>query len=319
MLAMSLAAGALGAAAPGIGMAQEAWPSRPVTMVVPFGPGASNDLFTRTLADSLSKSYNQPFVVENRPGAGGFSGTNAVSLAEPDGYTLLEVPNSLMSFGPLMGANIDPFEALTPLGLLARAPVVMVVPAGLPVNSVQEFIDYAKASPEPVFYGMTGPGTPPQQHAELFAQKTGIQLSGVSYASSADAQTDLVAGRLQLLFVTVASVRGQIEAGQLRLLAYSDDNSPEGVPPGPTLAEEGVHGMEVAQIFWALYGPKGMSPELQETINAAVNNAIQEPGFVEIAARSGASPAPGTPEDHLAAMKAEAAVIEQFLATVPQE
>lgn len=310
-------AGATGVAAPAIAIAQDDWPDRPVTMVVPYGPGASNDLFTRAIAEVMSRELGQPFVVENRPGAGGFTGTDEVAKSEPDGHILVEVPNSVVGFKPLMQVDLDPLTDLTPIAQLARSPTAMAVPTGLPVSSVQEFIEYAKANPDTTFYGMAGIGTTQQQHAELFNSVTGLKLQPVNYQSSADAQTDLVAGRLQVMFVTVASVRGQVEGGQLKLLAYTDDNYPEGSLPAPTMADEGVDGMQKAQIFWGLYGPAGMDAALTAKINEAVNTAITDPSFVGLAAQSGATPAPGTPADFVAVLEEEAQTVQDFVAMMP--
>ncbi len=218
-----------------------------------------------------------------------------------------------------MKVDLDPLEDLTPIGLLARAPTAMVVPADLPVNSVQEFIDYAKENPEDTFYGMAGIGTTQHQHGELFNRMAGLELTGVNYQSSADAQTDLMAGRTQLMFVTVASVLGQIEGGQLKLLAYTDDNYPESAPEAPTMAEAGVDGMEGAQIFWGLYGPPGLPDDIVAKMNEALNEAIQDPSFVELTAGSGATPAPGSPEDFVAVIEEEKEILAEFLENVDLE
>ena len=317
LMAGFAAAGAASLFAPSIVLAQDKWPSRPVTLVVPYGPGASNDTFTRAVAEVLSRTLGQPFVVENAPGAGGFTGTERVSKSAPDGYTFVEVPNSVVGFKPFMKVELDPLVDLTPVAVLAKSPVAMVVPVGLPVNTVAEFITYAKANPDTTFYGMAGVGTTQQQHAELFNSATGLKLKPVNYKSSADAQTDLVAGRLQLMFVTVASVLGQIEGGQLRLLGYSDDNYPEGAPKAPTMAEAGVPGMEGAQIFWGVYGPKGLPDDIRDAMNAAINVALADPAFVALTAKSGATPSPGTPADFVALLEAETEAVKAFAAMMP--
>ena len=277
------------AASFGGGAAAQDWPSRPVTLVVPYAPGASNDTFTRAIGEILSKRFGKPFVVDNRPGAGGFTGANAVARAAPDGATFLEMPNSIVGFKPVMKVELDPLSNLTPVAIFARSPTAMVVPSSLPVKSVQEFIAYAKANPDKTFYGYAGIGTTQQQHGELFNTQTGLKLKGVNYKSSADAQTDLLAGRLQLMFVTVASTLGQIQSGELRLLAYTDKNYPPDSPKAPTLAEEGVKGMEKAQIWWGLFGPAGLPAEIRAKMNAAVNDSLKDPGFVS------SSPAPAPP------------------------
>lgn len=294
--------------------AQEEWPSRPVTMVVPFGPGASNDTLTRGLSEVLSRELNQPFVVENRPGAGGFTATLAVSQSQPDGYTFVEMPNSIVGLGPVMGVDLDPLDDVTPIALFARAPGGMVIPASLPVKTVQEFIEYAKANPDKTFVGYTGVGATQHQMAELFKKVTGLELKSVNYQSSAEAQTDLIAGRLQLMFATIASVRGQIESGQLRLLAYTNDSYAPGSPPAPVMAEAGVEGMEGAQVWWGIFGPRDMPDDLRDKMNAAINKALEDPGLVELINKAGAKPANLTAEEFNEAIREEKKRVEEFVA-----
>ena len=202
---------------------------------------------------------------------------------------------------------------MTPVGLLARSPTVMVIPSSLPVNTVQEFIDYAKKNPDTTFYGHAGVGTTQHQHTELFNTLTGLHIKDVNYKSSADAQTDLVAGRLQLMITTVASTLGQIEGGQLKLLAYSDDNYPPGSPKAPTMAEAGVKGMETAQIWWGVFGPKGLPDDLKMKMNAAINDALKDPAFAALVAKSGATPAPVTPDEFAQAIRDEQVKVADFV------
>ncbi len=309
------AALAAGIAATGFAGSAQAvdWPTRPVTLVVPYGPGASNDTFTRALADILSKNLGQPFVVENRAGAGGFTGALSVSQSAPDGYTWLEIPNGIVGFKPVLKVDMDPLTDVTPIGLLARSPTAMVVPAALPVSNVQEFIDYARKNPDTTFYGHAGTGTTQHQHTELFNTLTGLHIKGVNYKSSADAQTDLVAGRLQLMITTVASTLGQIQGGQLKLLAYSDDNYPPGSPPAPTMKEAGVDGMQTAQIWWGVFGPPNLPDELKMKMSAAIIDALKDPSFAALVAKSGATPAPVTPDQFVQAIKDEQEKVAEFV------
>ena len=200
-------------------------------------------------------------MVENRAGAGGFTGSNAGRKAAPDGYTFLEMPNSIASFSLIMKVKLDPLTDLTPVALLARSPTAMVVNASLPVKTVEGVHRLRQGPPDQVFYGHAGIGTTQQQHAEMFKRATGLKMKNVNYKSSAEAQTDLVAGRLQLMFVTVASTLGQIQGGQLRLLAYTDKNYPPGGPTAPTMAEAGVPGMEKAQSWWGIFAPPRLPAE----------------------------------------------------------
>ena len=258
----------------------------------PYGPGASNDTFTRMLAQVLTKQFGQSFVVVNRPGAGGFIGSQAVAKAPPDGYTFLEMPSSIAGFKPMMKVDLDPLKDLQPIGLMARSPDALVVNAGLPVKTVKELIDYARARPEEVFYGMAGIGTSGHQHAEMFNAATGLKLKGVNYKSAADAMNDIIGGRVHVMFVTTASARGAIEAGQLRLLAYADSNYPRESLKAPTLAEAGVPNMEKAQTWWAIFGPPGLPADIKRKMNAAIVAAQKDPDFAAMLARSGATPAP---------------------------
>ena len=311
-----LALTAAGLAASAGEASAQAWPSRPVTMVVPYGPGASNDIFTRALATILSRKLGQPFVVENRAGAGGFTGSNAVAQAAPDGYTFLEAPNSIASFALIMKVKLDPLVDLMPVALLARSPIGMLVNAALPVKTVQEFITYVKARPDQTFYGHAGIGTTQHQHAEMFKRLTGLKMKNVNYKSSAEAQTDLVAGRLQLMFVTVASTLGQIQSGQLRLLGYTDSNYPPGAPAAPTMREAGVPGMEKAQSWWGIFAPPRIPLDIRDKMNTAINDAIREPEFVDLLARSGAVNAPVSPTECAEVVKQEIADVQDFIKNV---
>lgn len=311
LLTVAAAAG-LAALAPSTESLAQAWPTRPVTLVVPYGPGASNDTFTRALAGILSKKFNQPFVVENRPGAGGFTGTNAVANTTPDGYTFLEMPSGISAFGSVMDVKFNPMTDLQPVALFARAPTAMVVPESLPVKTVKEFVDYAAARPDQLFYGFAGIGTGQHFHAEMFKTATGLKIKGVNYKSSAEAQTDLVAGRLQLMLVTVASTLGQIQSGQLRLLAYADSNFPENSPKAPTLKEAGVNNMDKAQTWWAFFAPPKVPQDIVLKLNAAVNEALKEPEFIALLAKSGATPSPGGPDQLANTLKAEIADLTAF-------
>lgn len=307
-VASGLAAGTL---LPSVARA-ETWPSRPVTMVVPYAPGASNDLFTRALSEVLSHRFSQPFVVENRAGAGGFTGTNGVSRSKPDGYTYLEMPNSIAGFRAGMKVDFDPLVNLKPVAALCRSPTALVVNAGIPVQTVAEYIAYVKANPGTSYYGYAGIGTAQHQHMEMFAKLAGIAPRGVNYKSSADAQADLVAGRSQAMIVTVASTLGQIQSGQLRLIAYTNDSFPESSPKAPTMTQAGLPGMERAQSFWGIYAPPALPADILKTMNAATNDALRDPNFAALIAKSGATPLAVTPEEFAAMIKSEMDLVEDF-------
>ena len=296
------------AAVPGFARADE-WPSRPVTIIVPYAPGASNDTFTRKLAQVLTKQFGQTFLVVNRPGAGGFIGSDAVAKAAPDGYMLLEMPSSIAGFKPVMKVDLDPVKDLAPIALMAKAPDAMVINAGLPPKTVKEFIDYARARPDEVFYGMAGIGTSGHQHAEMFNNATGLKLKGVNYKSAADVMNDIIGGRIHMMFVSTGSSRPAVEAGQLRLLAYADSNLPPESLKAPTLAEAGVPNMEAAQTWWAVFGPPALPADIKRKLNAAIVAAQKDPEFAALLARSGATPAPLSIEDTVAVVRDEIDIV----------
>jgi tripartite-type tricarboxylate transporter receptor subunit TctC len=148
---------------------------------------------------------------------------------------------------------------------------------------------------------------------ELFKARTGIKIKGVNYKSSSDAQTDLVAGRVQAMIVTVASTLGQIEAGQVRLIAYTDSNYPPESPKAPTMAEAGVTGMDTAQIWWGVFGPQNLPADIARKMNAAINESLKDPSFVALLAKSGATPAPVTPEQFVEIIKHEKEKVQHFI------
>jgi tripartite-type tricarboxylate transporter receptor subunit TctC len=283
----------------------QTWPSRPVTLVVPYGPGASNDLFTRALANVLSKKFNQPFVVENRAGAGAFTGASYVQKAAPDGYTFLEGPNGVAIFKDVMKLDLDAATDLTTISVFAKSPAAMIVSKSLGVKTLPEFLDYARKSKEPLFFGYSGAGNTGHLHAELFTSLTGVKFKGVNYKSSAEMTTELIAGRLHIQFVSAAAAIGQIRSGDVVLLAYADKNDAPGAPVAPTFADGGVKGMEVAQLWWALFAPKGLPADIAKKMNEAVNDALKDPGIVELFAKSGAIPTPLSMEESARIVKLE--------------
>lgn len=289
------------------------WPNRPVTFVVPFGPGASNDTFTRMLCQILSKKLNQPFVVDNRAGAGGFTGSYSVSTAAPDGYKFLETPQSIASFKPIMKVALDPVTELQAVACLAKSPYALHITATIPVTSVPELIDYAKKNPDTTLYGGTGVGSAGHLYTELFNKVTGTKMRRVDYKSSADVQNDLIAGRIQLYFVTVASTLGQIKAGQLRLIAYTNNSAPKDAPKAPLLAEVGVPGFDEIGSWWGIFAPKGINPGILEKANKVINEAILEPEFVNMFTLSSATAAPMSPTDFGKVLVTEVALTEKII------
>lgn len=311
LVALAVVLGSATVLAPGIAAAQD-YPTRPITLIVPYAPGASNDLFSRAVAEPMGKVLGQPVVVDNRAGAGGFVGASFVSRSEPDGYMLLQHQVGIASTGPGQKVDFDASRDLTPIGMIARSPSAFLVPASLGVNTLQEFIDYAKANPETTFYATTGIGTTAQIHNELFNKIAGITTKPVVYTSAAHGTTDLIAGRVQLQLVTVASAMGPIEAGQLKVLAYTGPGALPDSPKAPTAAEAGVTGFE-SLIWWGLWGPPNMPADIVNKLNSALNEALKDPAVIAVLNKSGATPAPTTPEEFGKVVSDEIATVSDLI------
>jgi tripartite-type tricarboxylate transporter receptor subunit TctC len=266
----------------------QAWPDKPVRIVVAFSPGASTDAFSRALAAQLQAKFGQPFVVENRPGAGGWTGTQVVAQSKADGYTLTVNANTIAILGLIQKTNFDASTDLTPIAILARSPVALLIPNSLPVRTIPEFIAYAKANPDKTFYGSAGSGSTNHLYAELFNQRAGITMKHVPYKGLAEAMTDLAAGRVHMIFGTVASAAGLLKAGQVRLLAYGAGGKPDGAPDAPTVKESGLD--YEAAVWWGLFAPGNLPADIRQKLNEATNVAVTNPEFVKLLQTAGAAP-----------------------------
>jgi tripartite-type tricarboxylate transporter receptor subunit TctC len=224
------------------------YPTRNVTFIVPTGPGAATDLLARMLAAPLGERLGKAFVVENKPGAGTLTASNAVAKAAPDGYTILMGTSTPLAINATLYKHLpyDPVADFVPLALIARIPFVLVVNNDLPVHSVAELIAYAKAHPGELSYGSTGPGTPFHLNAALFSAMTGIDMVHVPYKAVVDAQVDLMGGRIQLMFTDFTSSVPLIRDGKMRALGVTTKNRAAAMPELQPIAELGVPGFDAA-------------------------------------------------------------------------
>lgn len=286
------------------GMAQaQSWPDRPVTIVVPFGPGAITDQAARLLAQLLREKFNQPFVVENRPGAGSLVGSRLVSNADPDGYTLMVTAFSVATLGLGTNNEFNPLVELTPITRIVHNPVAMMVPTSIGVNNVQEFIAYAKANPDKAFYGVTDFGSTSHVRHEQFNLITGTQMKPVQYQSGSQIVLDASQARLAVTILSVSTGQSLIDAGLLKVIGYAGEGTPASVPQAPTLREQGVD-MEWAS-WTAVFAPPGMAPDLVKTIYDGIAEAIRQPEFLSLLERTGATPQVVTPEQFVAQITRE--------------
>jgi tripartite-type tricarboxylate transporter receptor subunit TctC len=255
----------------------QTWPVKPVRIIVPYTVGGASDITARLLAERMSVKFGQSVTVENRAGASGTIGTDAVAKAAPDGYTLVFVASSHVVNKALFPAlTYDPIKSFTPISQTANVQLVMVVPATLPVNSVAEFIALAKAKPGSLSYASSGSGSNPQFFAEMLKQGAGIDLLHVPYKGSTAAHTDLLAGRTQLMFDALASVSPHVKSGRLKLLAVAGPARSVLLPDVPTVMEGGVAGFG-ATSWGALLAPastpKAVIDRLHQETVAILNSA----------------------------------------------
>lgn len=274
----------------------QTYPSRAVKIIVPFGAGGPADVFARVLAEHLTQSLKQPFVVEDRPGAGSIIGTEAVHQSAPDGYTLLLMSNTHTTNESLV--QNKPFELMrdfVPIAPINYSDLLMVVHPSVEAKDLKEFIALAKAKPGQLNYASSGPGTPYHMAGELFKAMSGTDIVHVPHKASGDARNSVVGGHVQMMFDAITTMRPIAEGGKVRALATTGEKRSPLTPDLPTVAEAGVPGYE-ATIWLGLMAPKGTPPELVKVLNAEVNKAIDLPAVKETWAKQGAIPMHMTPE-----------------------
>ena len=276
------------------------YPTRPITLIVPFPPGGSTTVMARNVADKMSAALGQQIVVDNRGGAGGTLGTRFVAKAAPDGYTILLSYTATMAIAPAMNANAgyDPGKDFTPIGMIGFAPSVLVVHPSLPVHSMAELISRAKAASSPMQYGSPGVGTVNHLAFEYLAAETGIKLQHVPYKGNGPAMSDLLGGHIPMMFLPIP-VALAIKAGTLRALAITSAKRTSLLPELPTIAESGVPDFEVA-LRYGLAAPAGTSPAIIARLNKELNAALAAEGVKTRLVTEGAEALPGTSEAYAA-------------------
>jgi tripartite-type tricarboxylate transporter receptor subunit TctC len=290
--------------APG-SVAAQGYPTRSVTLVIPFPPGGGNDALGRMVADKMSKSIGQQIVVDNRGGAGGTIATRAVARSAPDGHTILLAYTGTLAINPSLYANpgYDPRKDFAPIGLIAGLPSVLVVHPSLPVRSVAELIAFAKAQPGRIDYAFV-PGTVGHITTELFADTAGIKITRIPYKGNGPAMTDLIGGHVTMMFLSILPVLEQVRSGALRALAVTSAERSGLLPDVPTIAQSGVPGFSAA-IHYGLLAPAGTSRDVIDRLNAALVAALSADDVRARLAAEGAVPLPGTPEDYAADINGE--------------
>ncbi len=294
--------------------AQGAYPTKPVRLVVPFPPGGPLDVVGRVIAQKLGESWGHPVVVENKAGAGGNIGADAVAKAAPDGYTILMGALSTHAVNPSLYSNM-PYDAakdFAPITLVATTPNVLVVNPSLPVRSVQEFIAYAKANPGKLNFGSGSIGSAGHLAGELFNMETGARMVHVPFKGAAPATQALLAGDTQLMFDNLANAMPHVKAGKLRALAVTTAQRSKLAPDLPTMAEAGLPGFDITTWF-GLFAPAGTPREIVGKWNADVVKILESPEMRERLAAQGAEATPTSPERFAAFVASEARKYAQIV------
>ena len=283
----------------GMGMAHaQAWPTKTVTIVVPFAPGGGTDIGTRIVAQKLSQLWGQSVVIDNKGGAGGNLGLEVVSRAKPDGYTLLTGNVGTQSINPTLykKLNYNPDTAFTPIGLFAELPFVLAVTTSLPANNVRELVALAKAHPDKYTYASSGNGGSPHLSGETFKIATGTQILHVPYKGGGAAMTDLISGNVHMLFASVLETSAHIKAGKLKALAITSKSRVPALPDVPTLEESGVTGAESGS-WLGLLAPAGTPQNIVDKITQGLQQVVAMPDVQQQLLGQGAVAKGGTTAD----------------------
>jgi tripartite-type tricarboxylate transporter receptor subunit TctC len=272
------------------------YPTRPIRIVVPFGAGGPADVAARVLGNAMQENFKQPFVIENRPGAGAVIGTQEVAKSSPDGYTLLMMSNTQTANESLVPQRkYELMRDLVPIAPINYSDLVIVVHPSVPAKTLKEFITLAKSQPGKLNYASSGQGTPYHMAGELFKTMAGIDLVHVPYRNSGEARNGVIGGQVQMMIDAVTTMAPNVNQGQVRALATTGERRSSVLPDVPTAKQAGLSGYE-ATIWLGLMAPTGTPKPIVEKLNAAVNAAIKRPEIVKLWADQGAAPMSMTPE-----------------------
>ena len=276
----------------------QAYPAKAIRLVVPFGTGGSNDIVARLVGVKLSEALGQPVVVDNRAGAGGTIGVDAVVKSDPDGYTILMGATSTIAVnvGLYPKRNFDPTTNLTPITQIGSGPFLMAIPASLPVKSVQEFIQLARSKPGQLNFGSSGKGSSLHLTVEMLKTMAKIDLVHVPYKSGGAAVADLASSRVQLIFSDLPALLAFVKGGQVKTLAVTTPKRSQLLPDLPTVAESGVPGFD-ATSWYGILGPAGMPRDIVMRLNGELGKIMHSADMKERLNAMGVEPVTGSPED----------------------
>jgi len=292
----------------------QAYPNKPVRLIVPFGPGSTVDIMARALAQPLYEQLGQSIVVENKPGAGGTLGVDAIAKAPRDGYTIGIGTTGPLTINPALQAKM-PFDSvadLAPVSLVATGPNAVLVHPSVPAKTVKELIAYARANPGALNFASSGVGSTNHLAGELFKSVAGIQMVHVPYKGNGEALADLMAGRVQVLFSGLPPVITQVQAGRARVLAIAGPARAASLPDVPTVAQEGLAGAEVL-VWYGVLAPAGTPKEIVARLHTEVVKAMARPEIRARFTEAGSDPASSTPEEFSRMIRTDLAKWKQVI------
>jgi tripartite-type tricarboxylate transporter receptor subunit TctC len=276
----------------------QSYPSKTIKLVVPFGPGGPTDLAARVVSQVVQTGLGQNVVIENRPGAGGATGTKSVAAADPDGYTMLIGTSATLAVVPALvkSPGYDSVTSFSPVAKLSDSTTILVVPMSFPANSVAELVAYAKANPGKLTYSSAGYGNQTQLAAELLLARAGIKAVHVPYKSGAEMVTAVLSEQVQISFPDISILLGLIAEKKIKALAVTSAKRHPQLPNVPTMAESGIP--DYVTTFWTgVVVPAGTPPDIVGKLNVAINDGLNSPQVHDSLAKAGAQPAPGSPQD----------------------
>ena len=282
------------------------YPTRPITLIIPFAPGGSTTIVGRGVADKMSELLGEKIVIDNRPGAGGTVGTRAVAKSDPDGYTLVLGYTGTLAIGPSLYKSVgyDPRKDFAPIGSIGNAPNSLVVNPSFPAKTVAELIAYAKANPGKVNFGSAGAGTASHITGEYFAHSAGITLVHIPYKGTGPALTDLLGGHIPMAFAPIPASHSNVAAGKLRALAVTSTQRSGLLPDVPTVAESGIAGFD-ASLYYGLAAPAGTPRPIIDKVQREIVKMYADPLIADKLEKSGISAVTSTPEEFDAFIRKE--------------
>lgn len=279
------------------GPAAAEFPERPVTVVVPFNPGGSNDIIGRQLAKQLSELWGQPVVVENRPGAGSSIGTDYVAKAEPDGYTIL-VNSVTFTMNPAVQRDLpfDPLEDFEPVAMLGRVPLVLGARPDIPAKTPEELFEYIRENPGKLNYAATGEGSIGHFAGELLKQAKDLDIQVVQYTGGAPAMTDVMGSHVEYFIGSMTQMLPHIQNGSMVGIGVTSAERSEAAPDIPSFAESGVEGYDLEQ-WWGVWAPEGTPEDIVQKLNNSINKVLESEEMIQYMAQEGAKPSPMSPDE----------------------